>query len=116
MSGAFTIRSTELRDYSKKHRCTVLDVINSASNHEKIIVGVDPPIPGYIYDCANDFNQVIISPRFAGTTLLPEASEWPFRVYICAPQIGGDWTDGPLRILDWGVLERIDEDSNRPLD
>lgn len=106
MPVAFTIRSTELREYSVKHRCTVLKVISAQAGREKILVGLDPSIPGYIYDQPKDLEKVVISPRHKGTTLLPEVSEWPLRVYMCIPEDGGDWNIGPFRILDWGIIEQ----------
>lgn len=106
MLGVFTIRSTELRDYSAKHLCTVLEVVSREPGREKLLVEVDPPIPGHVYDRAQDLDVIVVSPRHEGASLLPEVSEWPCRVYICVPEDGGSWGEGPFRVLDWGIIEK----------
>jgi hypothetical protein len=109
MPTPFTIRSTELRDYSAKHFCTLLEVVSGEPGREKLLVEVDPPIPGHIYNRSQDLDMIVVSPRHDGTSLLPEISEWPCRVYICVPENGGSWSAGPFRVLDWGIIEKPDE-------
>jgi hypothetical protein len=98
----FTLRSTELRDYSEKHACRVLGTIQG----EKLLVEIDPPFPGYVYGLAHDLSRVVLAPRHQGSRLAPNISEWPCRVHICLPKEGGDFKNGPFRILDWGIIEQ----------
>lgn len=109
MQHSFTVRAMELRDYSAKHLCTVLEVVGGEPGREKLLVEVDPPIPGYVYDRPDDLDMIVVTPRHEGTSLLPEVSEWPCRVHMCIPEATGSWNKGPFRILDWGIIEKTDE-------
>jgi hypothetical protein len=99
----FTIRSTESRDYSSKHGCRIMKVVNI----NKLLVELIPPIPGYIYDNYKDIETLVLAPRFEGSNLVPKISEWPCRVYMCIPQKEGSWENGQYRILDWGIIEHL---------
>lgn len=111
MTRYFTVRSTELRDYSEKHSCAVLEVLSGEPGREKILVEVNPPIPGYLYDQPEDLEMLVLSPRHEGSALLPEVSEWPCRVHMCVPVKDGSWSEGPFRVLDWGMIEPVDAPS-----
>ena len=97
----FSIRSTELRDYNNKHDCQIMKTVDD----NKILIKLIPPIPGYIYGQNKDVETLVLAPRFEGSYLLPEISEWPCRVYMCIPKKEGSWESGPFRILDWGIIE-----------
>jgi len=98
----FTLKSTELRDYEKTHVCTVIKAVGG----NKLLIELNPPFPGHYYGKQNDLEQVVIVPRYEGTHLVPEVSEWPCRVHICIPDEDGDWINGPFRSLDWGMIEQ----------
>ena len=106
MDQSFWLHSTELRDYTVKHECRVLSVVDAGSQPARLLVEVTPPLPGHLYNLAQDLDQVILAPRLSGASLVPEVSEWPCPVYICAPSGGAErgWTS--LEILDWGMIER----------
>ena len=108
MDSAFTIRSTELRDYSVKHHCAVVEVLSGAPGRERLLVEVAPPIPGYLYNRREDLELIAITPRHEGVALLPQVSEWPCRVHMMVPEEGSEWEEGRLRILDWGIIEPVE--------
>lgn len=98
----FYVRSTELRSYNAKHGCLVREVVDG----DKLLVELDPPIPGYVYDQVEDLNLIVLAVRYAGTSLTPAVSEWPCIVNICLPNKGGDWKNGSWRLLDIGELTK----------
>jgi len=100
----FTIRSIELRNYDKKHLCQVVKIIDN----NKLLVRLLPSIPGFVYESAGDFSHLVLAPRYEGTTLVPEISEWPCYVNICIPEKADNWESGPFSILDIGLLEISD--------
>lgn len=100
----FKLRSTELRDHQEVHRCVVLKTL-STDGPSKLLVSVDPPIPGHFYDEPGDLDRIVLAPRHANATLAPQVSEWPCYVHICLPKHSGDWEQGPFRSADWGVIE-----------
>jgi hypothetical protein len=102
----FFLRSTELRNYRDWHKCVVIDVVQPAVHPQKIMVTVDPPIPGHLYSLSEDIRRLVLAPRHEGLTLTPQVSEWPAHVYMCLPKEGGDWREGPFRVLDWGVVSQ----------
>ena len=96
----FFIKSIELRNYNQKHGCTVLDVVDST----KLLVELEPPIPGFVYNQTDDLDLVVLAPRYEGTTLTPAVSEWPCIVNICLPKTMDGWHSGPWRLLDVGEI------------
>jgi hypothetical protein len=72
----------------------------------KVLVVVDPPFRGHLYERRDDVSQLVLAPRFEGSAIVPRISEWPLRVYMLVPKKGGTWNAGPFDILDWGILER----------
>ena len=102
----FRLRSTELREPLVLD-CEFLRHVDDGGVPDKILVRVDPPIPGYVYGSATDLDRVVLAPRHKGASLYPEVSEWLCYVHICLPKEDGDWEHGPFRIADWGVIEPI---------
>jgi hypothetical protein len=100
-----TLRSTELREPWMR-RCVVLRPVDEESTPSKILVRVDPAVPGYLYGITTNLDQFVLAPRHEGASVYPEVSEWPCHVHLCLPKEGGTWERGPYRIADWGVIER----------
>jgi hypothetical protein len=98
----FYVRSTELRSYNVKHGCIVLEVVD----RDKLLVELDPPIPSHVYGQIEDLNLIVLTARYEGTKLTPVVSEWPCKVNICLPKEGGNWKNGPWRLLDIGELTK----------
>jgi hypothetical protein len=73
----------------------------------KILIKLIPPIQGYLYGQNKDVETLVLAPRFEGSLLVPEISEWPCRVYMCMPEKDGSWENGPYRIIDWGIIESL---------
>ena len=99
----FTIKSIELRDYSETHGCVVVSHVDA----NKLLVKLDPVIPGWVYNMSKDLCDAVLAPRYKGTSLWPVVSEWPFKANICIPKPQGDWLLGPWRLLDIGLLEMV---------
>jgi hypothetical protein len=78
---------------------------------EKIIVAIEPPIPGSAYGVSEDVQKALLAPRWAGNSIDPEISTWPFTANLYLPVEGGDWTDGPWRLMDIVQLIRTAEQS-----
>lgn len=101
----FEIYSTELRTYHARHGCVVREVIRSVDSPDKLLVSLIPPIPRLVYGTGEDLDELVLAPRFEGSSLVPVVTEWPCDVYMCVPNTGGNWQTGPYRILDWGRIE-----------
>ena len=97
-----TIRSTELRDYDKKHEFEIVDIVGK----NKLLILLQPPIPGHFYDQLNDIDKLVVAPRHKGVKIVPDFNELPCHVYMCLPEKDSDWFDGPYRIIDWGLIEK----------
>lgn len=102
---SFYLRSIELRDYAKKHLCSVEEVVDK----NKLLVAVSPPIPGHIYMQSADLSALVLAPRYLDASLTPAISEWPCIVNICIPKVLGEWKHGPWRLLDIGEISRSTE-------
>lgn len=96
----FYLHSTEHRTYSTKHACVVQHVVDA----NKLLVKLDPPVPGYVYNQIVDIDMLVLAPRYADSSLTPHISEWPCVVNICLPADSGNWETGPWRLLDIGEL------------
>ncbi len=99
----FTIRSIELRHYTEIYRCVVIRSVDE----NKILVKLLPDIPAWVYGTSRDLHEIVLAPRYAGTSLAQAISEWPFTVNICIPKPEGNWTSGPWCLLDIGALEAL---------
>jgi hypothetical protein len=108
MVSRFTLRSTELREPWTR-TCDVLGQVDEGTGPNKILVQVDPPVPGFLYGSVADLDQFVLAPRHTGASIYPDVSEWPCHVYVCLPKEGGTWDRGPYRIADWGLMERSSE-------
>lgn len=108
MAARFTLRSTELRE-AWTRTCEVLRLVDDGSKPKKILVRVDPPVPGYLYGSTEDLDRFVLAPRHRGASIYPKVSEWPCHVHVCLPKEGGTWDRGPYRIADWGLIERSSE-------
>jgi hypothetical protein len=97
---SFYLKSIEHRSYHVKHECTVREIVDG----NKLLVDLDPPIPGWVYDRPADLDHVVLAPRYTNMTLTPQISEWPSIVNICVPKNGIDWTSAPWNLLDVGEL------------
>jgi hypothetical protein len=102
------VKSIELRNYNEKHGCAVLEEVDG----NKLHVGLIPPIPAWVYGTDEDMRGIVLAPRYAGTSLVPVISEWPFTANICIPKPDGNWVSGPWRLLDIGLLEMAMADRN----
>jgi hypothetical protein len=107
----FILRSTELRQPLVRE-CEFLRRVDDGGVPEKILVIVEPHISGYLYASTTDLDRVVLAPRHKGAVLYPDVSEWPCHVHICIPKEGGDWEQGPFRIADWGVIEKLTGDGS----
>jgi hypothetical protein len=108
MVARFTLRSTELREPWTR-TCEFLRHVDEGAGPDKILVRVDPPVPGYLYGSTADLDRFVLAPRHKGASLYPDVSEWPCHVHVCLPKEGGTWDRGPYRIADWGLIERSSE-------
>jgi hypothetical protein len=86
--------------------CEFVRRFDERSGADKILVSVDPPVAKQTYGSATELRQFVLAPRHEGASLYPDVSEWPCYVHMCVPKEDGDWEHGPLRILDWGMIER----------
>lgn len=100
--GEFCFHSIELRGYSERHTCVVLNVVDG----NKVVVEITPPIPGYLYGQKEDLSRAVFAPRHVGVSITPEISGWPCFVNLCLPKENGSWTAGPWSLLDIGELTR----------
>jgi hypothetical protein len=97
----FFLRSIELRNYDKKHLCSVVSVVDE----NKLLVTVSPAVPAHIYEQSEDLEMLVLAPRYADISLAP-ISEWPCVVNICIPNSAGSWVGGPWRLLDIGEISQ----------
>ena len=56
----FTLRSTELRDYQTVHNCRVVTAVVE-TGATRLLVHVEPPIPGCIYNEPGEFDRVVLT-------------------------------------------------------
>lgn len=102
MDKQFTLKSYEIGNPDKEHNCFPQEVVDS----NKLLVWLEPPLPGHVYQEVEDINVLVLAPRHEGTRLVPNVSDWPCHVYMCLPGEKGEWESGPYKIIDWGILER----------
>lgn len=95
----FFLRSIELRE-SKRVVCTVLNVVDS----NKLLVSICPTFPAGLYGQEGELDKLVLAPRYVGTSLHPEISEWPCVVNVCIPEDASNWDAGPWRLLDIAEL------------
>lgn len=96
----FYIKSIEHRTYHVRHECVVREVVEG----NKLLVDLFPVIPSWVYGSTHDLDAIILAPRYQGSSLAPEISEWPCIVNICLPKNFKDWSSGPWDLLDIGEI------------
>ena len=76
------------------HACWEKGRLSDKTRITYMLIKIDPPVIGQEYGLGDkDISQLIISPRFQGSSLFP-VSEWPCHVYI-------------TRILDETILKTM---------
>ena len=68
--------------------------VDEETKPHKVLVRVDPPVPGYLCESTADLNRLVLAPRHKGASIYPEVSEWPCHVHVCLPKEGGSWDRG----------------------
>lgn len=118
MLNKFIVQSTEDQNGLQYH-CIFLNKLESLDKKSiRILVQLDPKIPKDIFHgdlskgifvsnlVEDDISMLMLAPRLEGSYVYPEISA-PCYVYICIPETGGDWINGPWRILDWGEIKLL---------
>ena len=101
MQTKFTINSTETRYDTLHHQCFFEKALLKEGDYPKILASVNPPIPAYCYHrLSEDLDLIVLAPRLEGSSVYPSISR-PCFAYLCIPQKGGNWSEGPWEILDW---------------
>jgi hypothetical protein len=96
----FFVSSIEHRTYHAKHGCKVREAIDG----NKLLVEINPPIPRWVYGKDFDLSWIVLAPRYADTTLVPQISELPCIVNMCLPKNVSEPVGAPWELLDIGEL------------
>jgi len=84
--------------------CELVSPVHVRTNPSGILVTLDDPIDGYVYDKGGrSIDMLVLLPRHVGGEIYPNLRS-PCHVHMCIPKMNGTWEDGPYEILDCGIL------------
>jgi len=80
------------------------------------LIQIDPPLIGQSFGLgSSDTDELLISPRFEGSTLCP-ITEWPAHVYVArildeSVRATKTVKSGQVQVIAWGLLFRTLEEA-----
>ena len=110
--------STEM-EYSglaSPRACYVEARVSDRLRDDHLLIQIDPPLIGQSFGLgSSDIDELLISPRFEGSTLCP-IKEWPAHVYVArifdeSVRVTKTVKSGQVQVIAWGLLFRTLEEA-----
>lgn len=114
----YFLSSLEGQLFEPVRKCAVRCHVLLSDGRSAILVDIDPPVIGQVFDRGDDISALILAARFKGSSVFP-VDRFPCFVHIFIPPEGFElWQHGcvvseVLPVSGWGELHQTAGDARR---